>query len=80
MPAARSIRSHCILDGAPVSFDRAAKLEHHCQQKHHKIVQQAYERDLQEGCHSTPMEGMLATHLQPLSGYDMGWQESNPGP
>ena len=64
MPGARSICSHCILDGTPVSFDRAAKLEHHCQQKHHKIVQQAYERGLQEGCHSTPMEGMLATHLQ----------------
>ena len=67
MPAARSICSHCILDGTPVSFDRAAKLEHHCQQKHHKTAQQAYERGLQEGCHSTPMEGMLATHLQPLS-------------
>ena len=67
MPVAKSICSHCILDGTPLSFDRAAKLEHHCQQKHHKRVQQAYERGLQEGCSSTLVEGMLATDLQPLS-------------
>jgi len=67
MPAANSTCSHCILDDAPLSFDRAAKLEHHCQQKHHKIVQQAYERGLQEGCNSPLVEGMIATHLQPVS-------------
>ncbi len=67
MPAAKSTCSHCVLDGTPLSFDRAAKLEHHCQQKHHKIVQQAYERGLQEGCNSLLAEGMIATHLQPVS-------------
>ena len=67
MPAAKSTCSHCILDGTPLSFDRAAKLEYHCQQKHHKIVQQAYERGLQEGCNSLLAEGMIATHLQPVS-------------
>ena len=67
MPVAKSICSHCILDGTPLSFDRAAKLEHHCQQQQHKRVQQAYERGLQEGRSSTLVEGMLATHLQPLS-------------
>ena len=67
MPAAKSICSHCILDGTPLSFDRAAKLEHHCQQKHHKIVQQAYERGLQEGCNSPLVESMIETQLQPVS-------------
>ena len=67
MPAAKSTCSHCILDGTPLTFDRAAKLEHHRQQKHHKIVQEAYERGLQEGCNSTLVEGMTATHLQPES-------------
>ena len=67
MPVAKSICSHCILDGTPLSFNRAAKLEHHCQQKNHKSVQQAYERGLQEGCNSALVDGMLATHLQPLS-------------
>ena len=67
MPAAKSTCSHCILDGAPLTFDRAAKLEHHRQQKHHKIAQEAYERGLQEGCNSTLVEGMTATHLQPVS-------------
>ena len=67
MPAAKSTCSHCILDGTPLSFDRAAKLEHHCQQKHHKIVQQAYERGLQEGCNSPLVESMIQTQLQPVS-------------
>lgn len=67
MPAAKSICSYCILDGTPLDFDRAAKLKHHCQQKNHKIVQQAYERGVQECRNSTLVEGMLATHLQPLS-------------
>ncbi len=67
MPAAKSTCSHCILDGTPLSFDRAAKLENHCQQKHHKIVQQAYERGLQEDCNSPLVEGMLETQLQPVS-------------
>ena len=73
MPVAKSICSHCILDGTPLIFDRAraAKLDNvqHCQQKNHKtvLVQEAYERGLQEGCSSTPVEGMLATHLPPLS-------------
>jgi len=30
-------------------------------------VQQAYERGLQEGCNSPLVEGMIATHLQPVS-------------
>ena len=51
----------------PLRFNRAAKLEHHCRQKNHKIAQQAYERGLQEGCNSSSMEGMAATHPQPLS-------------
>ena len=67
MPAAKSTCSHCILDGTPLTFDRAAKLEHHRHQKHHKIAQEAYERGLQEGCNSTLVEGMTATHLQPVS-------------
>ena len=67
MPATISTCSHCILDDTPLSFDRAAKLEYHCQQKHHKTVQQAYERGLQEGCNSLLAEGMIATHLQPVS-------------
>ena len=67
MPAAKSVCSYCIFDGKPLSFNRAAKLEHHCQQKNHKIVQQAYERGVQECGNSTLVEGMLATHLQPLS-------------
>ncbi len=67
MPVAKSTCSHCILDGTPLTFDRAAKLEHHRQQKHHKIAQEAYERGLQEGCNSTLVEGMTATHLQPVS-------------
>ena len=67
MPNATSTCSHCILDGTPLTFDRAAKLEHHCQQKHHRIVQAAYERGLQEGCNSTLVEGMIATQLQPVS-------------
>ena len=67
MPNAKSTCSHCILDGTPLTFDRAAKLEHHCQQKHHRIVQAAYERGLQEGCNSTLVEGMIATQLQPVS-------------
>ena len=66
MPAAKSICSYCILDGTPCSFDRAAKLEHHCQQNSHKMVQQAYERGVQE-CHNSSLGGgVLATHLQPL--------------
>ena len=67
MPVAKSTCSHCILDEVPLSFDRAAKLEQHCQQKHRKIVQQAYERGLQQGCNSTLVEGMLPTRLQPVS-------------
>ena len=67
MPAAKSVCSYCIFDGKPLSFNLAAKLEHHCQQKNHKIVQQAYERGVQECGNSTLVEGMLATHLQPLS-------------
>ncbi len=67
MPAAQSRCSHCIVDGTPVSFNRAAKLEHHCQQKNHKIVQQAYERGFQEGRNSTPVEGVIATYLRPAS-------------
>ena len=67
MPVAKSTCSHCILDGTPLTFDRAAKLEHHRQQKHHKIAQEAYERGLQESCNSTLVEGMIATHLQPDS-------------
>ncbi len=67
MPITKSTCSHCILDGTPLTFDRAAKLEHHRQQKHHKIAQEAYERGLQEGCNSTLLEGMIATHLQPVS-------------
>ena len=67
MPVAKCTCSLCILDGTPLTFDRAAKLEHHRQQKHHKIVQEAYERGLQEGCNSTLLEGMTATHLQPVS-------------
>ncbi len=67
MPVAQSTCSHCILDGKPLTFDRAAKLEDHRQQKNRKIAQEAYERGLQEGCKSTLVEGMIATHLQPFS-------------
>ena len=42
-------------------------LVQHCQQQHHKTVQQAYGRGLQKGYNSRLVEGMLATHLQPLS-------------
>ena len=54
---------HCILDGEPLSYDRPLKLHDHEMQKTHRMVEQAYERGVQQSRKHTKAEAKHAAHL-----------------
>ncbi|DBB02343.1 TPA: hypothetical protein ACH3X3_011351 [Trebouxia sp. C0006] len=53
----------CILDGESLSYDHPVKLQDHEKQKTHRMVEQAYERGVQQGRKFAEDEAKHAAHL-----------------
>ena len=62
MPVLHSCKD-CILDGDSLSYDRPVKLHDHETQKTHQMVEQAYERGVQQGRKFAEDEAKHAAHL-----------------
>ena len=62
MPVFHSCKD-CILDGESLSYDRLVKLQDHEKQKTHQMVEQAYERGVQQGLKFAEAEAKHAAHL-----------------
>ena len=62
MPVFHSCKD-CILDGESLSYDRPVKLQDHEKQKAHQMVEQAYERGVQQGLKFAEAEAKHAAHL-----------------
>lgn len=62
MPVFHSCKD-CILDGESLSYDRLVKLQDHEKQKTHQMVEQAYERGVQQGRKFAEDEAKHAAHL-----------------
>ena len=62
MPVFHSCKD-CILDGESLSYDSLVKLQDHEKQKTHQMVEQAYERGVQQGRKFAEDEAKHAAHL-----------------
>ncbi|DBA66707.1 TPA: hypothetical protein ACH3X2_002170 [Trebouxia sp. C0005] len=62
MPVFQSCKD-CILDGESLSYDRPVKLQDHGKQKSHQMVEQAYERGVQQDLKFAEAEAKHAAHL-----------------